>query len=253
MVAILGADLAHPLRAFAGRQMRRLGVDPLPLASLRHPLGRRRRLLKALHVDLVLDVGANDGEYGSELRGFGYRGQILSFEPLVEPFQRLSHRTHRDRDWHAVQSAIGPSPGQGDINVAGNRGASSSFFPMLQEHVSQAPEASYAGTEEVVIRRLDEASGDAVLSASATFLKADVQGYELMVLESATGILASVVGLQLEMSLTPLYSGAPTFLAVVERARDLGFELVGLEPGFAAADGRLLQADGLFRRSGLRE
>jgi hypothetical protein len=121
---------------------------------------------------------------------------------------------------------------------------------MLPEHVSQAPEAIYAGTEEVVIRRLDEACRDAVLSATATFLKADVQGYELMVLESATGILASIVGLQLEMSITPLYLGAPTLLAVVKRARDLGFELVGLEPGFAAADGRLLQADGLFRRSG---
>lgn len=181
----------------------------------------------------------------------GYRGEILSFEPLIEPYQRLLRRTDEDPKWHAIQSAIGPSPGQTDINVAANRGASSSFFPMLPEHMREAPEATYAGTENVVIRRLDEACREAVLAAGATFVKADVQGYELLVLESATGILPSIVGLQLEMSLAPLYSGAPTFMAVVERTQALGFDLVGLEPGFAAADGRLLQADGLFRRVGL--
>jgi FkbM family methyltransferase len=219
---------------------------------MRHPLGRRRQLLKALNVDLVIDVGANDGEYGAELRKIGYRGPIISFEPLLEPFQRLSRRTDRDPQWHAVRSAIGPSPGRADLNVAANRGASSSFFPMLQEHVDEAPEATYVGTEEVVIQRLDEACLENVLRARATFLKADVQGYELQVLESATGILPNIVGLQLEMSLVPLYAGAPTFMAIIEGTSALGFDLVGIEPGFVAADGRLLQADGLFERSGMK-
>jgi FkbM family methyltransferase len=230
----------------------RAGVDIVPVASLRHPLERRRRLLEDLKVDLVIDVGANTGQYGSEIRGIGYQGQVLSFEPLLEPFKVLSRRARADPQWHAIQSAIGPSPGRADLNVAANGGASSSFLPMLQEVVTNAPEATYIGTERVVIRRLDEASGAAVRRANATFLKADVQGYELEVLDSATGILPSVVGLQLEISLVPLYEGGPSFIAVLERARDLGFGLVGLEPGFAAADGRLLQVDGLFERTGLR-
>lgn len=237
-------------RAAGGRLLRRLGVDPIPVASLRHPLERRRRLLQTLGIDLVIDVGANDGGYGSELRRMGYRSRILSFEPLSEPFKELSRLAGQDSQWHTIQSAIGPSPGHASLNVAANRGASSSFLPMLEELENDAPEARYTGTEDVTIRRLDEACADAVLRAGAAFLKADVQGYELEVLESATGILASIVGLQLEMSLVQLYSGAPTFKAVLERAKALGFELVGLEPGFAAADGRLLQADGLFERSG---
>jgi len=230
----------------------RVGVEVIPVASLRHPLERRRRLLEDLHVDLVIDVGANAGQYGSELRRIGYRGQVLSFEPLLEPFKLLSRRAHADPHWHAIQSAIGPSPGRADLNVAANGGASFSFLPMLQEVVLNAPEATYIGTESVVIRRLDEASGEAIRRANATLLKADVQGYELEVLDSATGILPSVVGLQLEISLVPLYEGAPSFIAVLERTRDLGFALVGLEPGFAATDGRLLQVDGLFERTGLR-
>jgi FkbM family methyltransferase len=230
----------------------RAGVDVVPVAGVRHPLGRRRRLFKNLHVDLVIDVGANTGQYGSELRRIGYRGQILSFEPLIEPFELLCRRARSDPHWRAIRSAIGPSPGQADMNVAANGGASSSFLPMLQEVVLSAPEATYVGTETVVIRRLDEATGEAVRCARATLLKADVQGYELEVLDSAAGILPSVVGLQLEMSLVPLYEGAPSFIAVLQRTQDLGFALVGLEPGFAATDGRLLQVDGLFERIGLR-
>lgn len=240
------------VRGAGGRLLRRLGVDPIPMASLRHPVERRRRLLRTLRVDLVIDVGANDGEYGADLRRMGYRGRIMSFEPLLEPFGRLSRRSDLDPQWDAIRSAIGPLPGQASLNVAANRGASSSFLPVLQELAENAPEATYVGTEEVTIRRLDEACADAVRAAGATFLKADVQGYELQVLESAVGIQGSIVGLQLEMSLVPLYSGAPTFHAVLERAQALGFDLVGLEPGFTAADGRLLQADGLFERSGRR-
>jgi FkbM family methyltransferase len=243
-------DLARSVRTVGGRVLRRAGVDPVRVASLRHPLGRRRQLLKALRVDLVIDVGANDGEYGSELRRIGYRGRIVSFEPLREPFERLSRRAHGDAQWHAIQSAIGPSPGHADLNVAANRGASSSFLSMLQKHVDEAPDATYVGTERVVIRRLDEACREDVLRTRAAFLKADVQGFELQVLESAVGILPNIAGLQLEMSLVSLYSGAPSFKAVIERTQVLGFDLVGLEPGFAAADGRLLQADGLFERSG---
>lgn len=239
-------------RGMGGHALRRVGVDPVRLTSLRHPLERRRRLLRSLGVDLIIDVGANDGEYGSAVRRMGYRNRIISFEPLSEPFERLASRTAADPRWDAIHSAIGPSPGPATINVAANRGASSSFLPILDELVHSAPEAMYVGIEHVTIQRLDQACAKAVDEAAATFLKADVQGYEIHVLESATGILPQVVGLQLEMSLVPLYVGAPTLESVLERVRAMGFSLVGLEPGFAAADGRLLQADGLFERSRLR-
>jgi len=55
----------------------------------------------------------------------------------------------------------------------------------------------------------------------------------------------------MEMSIVPLYKGAPPSIAVLERTRDLEFGLVGIEPGFTATDGRLLQVDGLFARTGL--
>ena len=45
--------------------------------------------LRSLGVDVVLDVGANSGQYASRLREAGFDGRIASFEPLSGPFSRL--------------------------------------------------------------------------------------------------------------------------------------------------------------------
>ena len=46
--------------------------------------------IKRHGVDLVIDVGANEGQYGESLRRRGYRGEIRSFEPASETFRVLS-------------------------------------------------------------------------------------------------------------------------------------------------------------------
>jgi SAM-dependent methyltransferase len=44
------------------------------------------------NVDLVLDVGANVGQFGTDLRRYGYKGEILSFEPLPAMFVILTDK-----------------------------------------------------------------------------------------------------------------------------------------------------------------
>jgi len=227
------------------------GIDLMRRRSLYHPVGRRIRLIESLKVDLVVDVGANEGQYASELRALGYAGRIVSIEPLTAPFKALARRAASDPSWVAIQSAVGAVDEELDMDVAANRGASSSLMTMLPLHESNAPEARIVGQERVRVRRLDDLVPDEIANAARPFVKVDVQGFEMRVLDGAGGVLARIAGLQVELQLLPLYSGAPTFLEMLDRLAADDFALVGLEPVFVASDGRLLAADGLFVRTAL--
>lgn len=235
--------LKHHIRHSA----RKFGFDIVRF-PLHNPMARTAQLLNHYAVDRVIDVGANDGGFGSELRDLGFAGRLTSFEPLSEPFAALSRRARADRNWDAHQIALGREAGNVVINVSGNSGLSSSVLPMLEAHSNAAPKSLYTGKQTVRQESLDSFF-TADERPSRGFLKIDVQGYEGAVLDGARDLLAcgAIVGLQLELSLAPLYADALTYQEALSRAADLGFVLMGLDPVLADAEsGRLLQADAVF-------
>lgn len=217
---------------------------------LHHPLERTIRLLQHYRVDYVVDVGAHDGEFATSIRQLGYTGKIISFEPLPQPFEVLRRKAAADANWDVYRHAIGDATGEVTINVSGNAGMSSSVLPMLDTHLTVAPDSRYVATETVRQVRLDSLLPQLGVGAGhRTFLKIDVQGYEGAVLEGASGLFAdaAILGMQLELSLTPLYAGAMTYREGLERAEDLGMILMGLDPVFSdPKSGRLLQVDAVF-------
>jgi FkbM family methyltransferase len=239
------AALKRTIVAGAGR----LGVDLVRRRGLAHPAGRRLRLMRSMRVDLVIDVGANEGQYARELRHFGYRDRIISIEPLSAPYALLAASAQGDPNWLVVQSAAGAADEETEMFVAANRGASSSILPMLPLHEVNAPDARIVGRELVHVRRLDDFLAAEIGAAARPFLKIDVQGFESQVLDGAARVLPEMVGLQVELSLFQLYRGAPTFREMIDRLSSDDFILAGLEPVFVAHDGRVLAVDGLFVRT----
>ena len=50
------------------------------------------QLIKVLEVgtiDMVFDIGANEGQFSKEIREYGYAGKIVSFEPLSSARKKL--------------------------------------------------------------------------------------------------------------------------------------------------------------------
>jgi FkbM family methyltransferase len=236
-------SIKHRLRV----GLHRTGYDLVRRAQT--PIGRQRRLMRAYGVDLVLDVGANAGQYGSRLRReLGYSGRIISFEPLMAAYQGLMKRVAADSKWEAHQFALGDRNGHGQINVAGNS-VSSSLLEMLPAHSNAAPESTYVGQEAIEIRTLDSVFPTYHREERSILLKIDAQGFETQVLDGAEATLKLISALQLELSLVPLYADQALIEDVVARVRREGFDLVGLEPGFVDPDsGALLQVDGIFHR-----
>ncbi len=204
------------------------------------------------NISLVFDVGASDGAYAMQLREYGYRGRIVSFEPRAEAFQLLQQRASTDPLWDVEHVAIGENPGQHRINVASS-GDSSSFLPMLERHMHAAPGIVETGIESVAMLTLDQIFDRYVESDILVALKVDTQGYEMSVLRSARNSLPRISLIQLELSLVRLYEGAPLIEEVIAFLRSAQFSPIWLLHGFADPHAReLLQMDGVFKNERLK-
>jgi FkbM family methyltransferase len=232
-----------------------------PLQALRKTLGIRargaaaraaRQLLKGFArfgVDLVLDVGANVGQFATQIRSEGFGGRIVSFEPLSEAHRRLSAAAKNDPAWVVhPRCAIGDNDGTVEINIAGNS-VSSSLLPMTEAHSSAAGGSRYVGREQVPIARLDGIVEGYLATTRAPFLKVDTQGFEWQVLDGAERTLPQLRGVLCELSLVVLYDGQHLWMEVLHRLEAAGLSLWAFQPGFAdPRDGRTLQVDAIFFR-----
>ena len=209
-------------------------------------LDRRRKLLRHHNIDVVLDVGANIGQYGSELRSMGYTGQIVSFEPTSGAYRKLAKLSKKDKGWKALNISLGNQEGDITINISKNS-VSSSILNDLPQLTESAPEAKFVESEVVQIKKLDDIVDDLDVKGKNIFLKIDTQGYEKMVLEGAKESLNFIKGVQLEMSLIPTYDGAASFNDLRNRLESIGFEMNTIEAGYYdSKTGKLLEVDGVF-------
>ena len=140
------------------RLIRSIGFDVVMYPPLHSHSGRMKRLFDFYQINLVLDVGANEGQFGRSLRNFGYHGKIISFEPLSQAHKKLVRVTGRDSNWAvAPKMAIGSTSSEVTINVAANL-ESSSILPMSSLHSDAAPTSRYTSTETVAMKTLDDAA-----------------------------------------------------------------------------------------------
>ncbi|NTW32223.1 MAG: FkbM family methyltransferase [Bacteroidetes bacterium] len=205
--------------------------------------------IKVNKIDLVLDVGANKGQYSSEIRKYGYNGYIISFEPLEEAYKVLKKKSKKDKKWEIYRrAAVGNINGKIEMNVSGNS-VSSSILNMKKTHTDIAVGSGYVGKEKVDIIKLDNIMDEIKDTYKNIFLKIDTQGYEWDVLDGATNILQIIKGLQCEVSLVELYEGQHLWHDVLNRIKSEGFEIWSIHKGFSDnKNGRTLQADVIFMR-----
>jgi FkbM family methyltransferase len=234
--------------------LRRAGLEVNLYSIHASPGAQLQRLLEHFGIDLVLDVGANRGQYAAELRSHGYTGRLVSFEPLASAHANLVLAARNHANWAiAPRMALGDTEGSTDIHVAGNS-LSSSILEMLPAHERAAPGSGYVGSESAPLRRLDAVADPYLADARRVLLKIDTQGYEDRVLTGAAGLLDRVTAIQTELSLVPLYAGQRLFDEMRARIEALGFVLFAIFPGYVhETTGRTLQLDGFFLRRELAQ
>jgi len=233
--------------------IRRLGIDivrvPYNINELRSrdQFATFVKILSKYNIDLVLDVGANTGQYAMALIEAGYKGKIVSFEPLSNAHRQLLINTRSYPNWKAAERcAIGDFDGEIEINISQNL-ASSSILPVLASTVSLEPAVEYTGSEKVNIFKLSTVARSYMESAKSVYLKIDVQGVEDKVIEGALELLPVIKGMAMELSMVPLYDGQVLIEEMISRMRKLGYVCCDLFPAFVdQKTGKLLQVDGIF-------
>jgi FkbM family methyltransferase len=213
-------------------------------------VGRRRvrdliDFIEDRAISVVVDVGANTGQFGLSLRRAGYRGKILSIEPGKAEFEVLSQKAKADGNWDPLHCAMGASSGTAVLNVS-QLSVFNSLLPLSSAARLHDERMSVDHTEDIAVRTLDELV--APLSGN-TLLKIDTQGYEKQVLEGGRRILGRMAGILLELPVIHTYEGEWEFHDALKYMADLGFVPAQMQPvGFHTVDKvSAVEFDCLFR------
>ena len=228
--------------------LERLGVTVIPNWRVeRYPMAAcLRSLFDLLSVDLVLDVGANVGQYRNFLRyEVGYGGRIVSFEPIPGNVTRLRERAAADALWQVEACALGAAPGKASFNVAATSVFSSFLTPNQDSGALFGRDTAVTERIEVEVRTLDQML-PALLAqhgGKRPYLKLDTQGFDLEVVKGGPESMSMVCGLQTEASVKAIYCDMPDYATTISHLESLGFELTGMFPVNSGTFPRLVEFD----------
>lgn len=220
------------MKALAKRVLSELGLHVSRSAPERldtHVLG----LIRRLGINCVLDVGAHHGHYGRLLREAGYRGRIVSFEPVSAHFAVLSAAAWGDAQWQVQHFGLGACEEETEINLF--EGSTFASLLSASDYGRRAfpDKMCPAGSELIRIRRLDAVFDECLrgLAHPRVLLKTDCQGFDLQAIEGAGKRLEEICAVQSEVSVNPIYDGMSNTVAdLFSRLLSAGFRLTGLFP-----------------------
>ncbi len=227
----------HRLRSF----FRRFGVDVYRAKPNRQDVFRTRS------IDTVIDVGANEGGFADEIRSNGYRGRIISFEPIPEVYETLKRRFAADPLWAGYNLGLSSSTGTAEIGVS-EYSVFSSLHALKPTAARFHAQSKVVRTAVIQLETLDTLAAN--IEGERLFLKIDTQGHERACLEGASEILTRVQAVQLEMPISNFYQDTWDMGDAIKLMRQLGFVPCVFSPvNFHGADPiAMVEVDCIFRR-----
>ena len=231
-----------------------LGIDVVKFPPV-SPLARLLRdFFQRTDINLVLDIGACDGDFARFLRKHvGYTGKIISFEPTRSTFAALSNRMSHDRNWSGFNFGLSDTNGIASLNTYGERRDFNSILELKEKDAaSHGVDMTARSAERIEIRTLDAIWGGLVegIEVPRIHLKIDTQGHDPAVVRGATGHITDVVGLQSEVPAIQIYEGMQPMHEIIRTLSDLGFTPMGFHPINHPEDydGMSPEFDVVFRR-----
>lgn len=165
--------------------------------------------MRKLHgmFDVVFDVGANTGQFGSQVKHWWSEAEVHSFEPIPDVAVELANTARRYRGWLTYPLGLAVEPGvyrmfRNDTTVC------SSLKEMAELHRVTYPFSARTKEVDCVFDSLDNYAD---MIEGVALLKVDTQGSEMEVLKGGRSVLSRFSAVMLEVSWQELYKGVPSF------------------------------------------
>jgi len=204
-----------------------------------------RELRQANQPWILVDVGANRGEFTSAANRLAKLKGVHAFEPQPGCHAELQRVLASIPNSHLHPAAVGAQPGEIEMLCTANSKMASVLAP------NPKVTNDYAAGDFMVTKHINVplVRLDDVIPADTAIglLKIDVQGYEIPVLDGAAATLRSTFALLLEMNYVQHYEGGVMFDELHEAVRRHGFRTFGVSAPYGGEDGPLW-ADAMFVR-----
>jgi FkbM family methyltransferase len=217
----------------------------IPLVNCVAPSVEHESILAGLDSDLLIDVGANRGQFTLMTRVFHPRIPVHAFEPLPAEAAVYRRLLARRPGITLHEIALGAEEGEAQLHVSA-RPDSSSLLPIGELQTTLFPATGTIRTLRVLVKPLDSLP-QVWANARRAILKLDVQGFELSVLRGARRALANCAYVYAECSHVPLYTGQALYPEVEAFLSSEAF-FPASRNNEQWSGGHLIQADYLFER-----
>lgn len=213
-----------------------------------YPKPNKMEVAKSLNINTVLDIGANVGQFASEIRKILPNAFIYSFEPLGECFKKLEDSFSEDKNFKAFNFALGEKTEELDIEK-NEYAPSSSILPLSTNHTALFPHAIKTAPEKISVKRLDDTTKELNLNKEI-LIKLDVQGFEDKVIAGGESIFKIAKVIIIETSFVELYKNQPSFDDIYQKLKSLGFKYHGsIQEKVYKHSGKVISEDSLFIRN----
>jgi FkbM family methyltransferase len=198
-------------------------------------------------IDCIVDVGANIGQYALMAHLVWPEAPVISFEPDPASFTVLQDNFRRyNIPGECVAVALAERDGEAVLHRVEDS-SGNSLWPPADATRLRGMVTVRSATLDSYAQRLEQ--------FRARFLKLDVQGGELGVIDGGREVLRCCAYVQVEVLFRSAYRGAASAGAVISALEMLGFELIDLIDVLRAGErgSPILEADLLFRNTHWRD
>ena len=208
----------------------KIGYDVVRFSGQHNLRSHLSKCIEEYKINVVIDVGANEGQFGEFIRNIGFSGKIYSFEPVDTAFQKLKLASAEDKNWLIFNFALGSEETESYINVS-EFTSFSSILTLSDYALEHWKNSRVDHQQKILIKKLDQCLLEGLIpTGERILLKMDTQGYDLEVFRGGHSALSDVSVILSELSLIAVYNDMPSYKESLETYEDAGFFVSGFYP-----------------------